>query len=370
MELPLELLRFTGLDVLELRRQRTNPGPPAAPVPRELPGAALPRAAVSPRAAPPLGGSVRAVRLDNDIRARQRIGRNLLWRLPSDAGMNEQPYQTVGSERGGLRYWTAQDALIAFSARYGRRILAGSQHRLGRVVIVKGARHLRHEVGGRGEVSASDRDGEIATDLIARIFGHCPYGLASDGRCPCALRTFDSAMLLVDQALRAAHLAVAVERNTIRTAASPRLGAATPDRAHLVRQPTSTTEVQSYCPTAPIVRRSRPTGGESLRMADALTYAVILEPDPSDLGFNVHIPAFPRVHTQGEDVEDALRNAREAIELEIKVMLERGETLPRSDGDADIRIERVAVTPPPPNLRPPGEYPGRAEQNPEQQRWL
>jgi predicted RNase H-like HicB family nuclease len=81
-------------------------------------------------------------------------------------------------------------------------------------------------------------------------------------------------------------------------------------------------------------------------MAEALRYAVILEPDPLDGGFNVHIPAFPHAHTQGDDVEDALRNAREVIELEIEVMLERGETLPDSDGDADIRIERVAVTRP------------------------
>jgi predicted RNase H-like HicB family nuclease len=39
-------------------------------------------------------------------------------------------------------------------------------------------------------------------------------------------------------------------------------------------------------------------------------------------------------------------NAREVIELEIEVIIERGETLPEPDGDADIRIERVAVTPP------------------------
>jgi len=81
-------------------------------------------------------------------------------------------------------------------------------------------------------------------------------------------------------------------------------------------------------------------------MVDELRYAVILEPDPLDGGFNVHIPAFPHAHTQGDDVEDALRNAREIIALEIEVMLERGEALPPSDGDADIRIERVAVTPP------------------------
>jgi antitoxin HicB len=89
-----------------------------------------------------------------------------------------------------------------------------------------------------------------------------------------------------------------------------------------------------------------PLEGESCSMAEALRYAVILEPDPLDGGFNVHIPAFPHAHTQGDDVEDALRNAREVIELEIEVMIERGETLPEPDGDADIRIERVAITPP------------------------
>ena len=81
-------------------------------------------------------------------------------------------------------------------------------------------------------------------------------------------------------------------------------------------------------------------------MLKALQYAVILKLDLLDGGFNVHIPAFPHAHTRGDNMEDALRNAREVIELEIEVMTERGETFPESDGDADIRIERVAVTPP------------------------
>ena len=81
-------------------------------------------------------------------------------------------------------------------------------------------------------------------------------------------------------------------------------------------------------------------------MAEALRYAVILKSDPLDGGFNVHIPAFPHAHTQGDDVEEALRNAREVIELEIEAMIQRGETFPESDGDADIRIERVAMTTP------------------------
>jgi predicted RNase H-like HicB family nuclease len=66
-------------------------------------------------------------------------------------------------------------------------------------------------------------------------------------------------------------------------------------------------------------------------MAEALGYAVVLEPDPLDGGFNVHIPAFPHAHTQGDDVADAPRNAGGVIELEMEVMLERGETLPDSE---------------------------------------
>jgi predicted RNase H-like HicB family nuclease len=40
------------------------------------------------------------------------------------------------------------------------------------------------------------------------------------------------------------------------------------------------------------------------------------------------------------------RHAREVIALEIEAMTERGEYLPAPDGDAEIRVERVVVTPP------------------------
>jgi predicted RNase H-like HicB family nuclease len=56
---------------------------------------------------------------------------------------------------------------------------------------------------------------------------------------------------------------------------------------------------------------------------------VILEADADDGGFVVQIPAFPHAHTQGDDVEDALANAREVIELEIEVATERGDDLPK-----------------------------------------
>jgi antitoxin HicB len=78
---------------------------------------------------------------------------------------------------------------------------------------------------------------------------------------------------------------------------------------------------------------------------DALSYRVILEPDEDDGGFNVIIPAFPTAHTQGDDVEDALRNAREVIELELGYLGEKGLPIPPSDAE-NIRVERVTVVPP------------------------
>jgi predicted RNase H-like HicB family nuclease len=81
-------------------------------------------------------------------------------------------------------------------------------------------------------------------------------------------------------------------------------------------------------------------------MAEPLAYRVILEAEPNDGGFVVRIPAFPYAHKQGEDVADALRNAREAIELEIEVASERGEDPPAPDADVPVRVERVVVVPP------------------------
>ena len=84
----------------------------------------------------------------------------------------------------------------------------------------------------------------------------------------------------------------------------------------------------------------------SAAMADPLAYRVILEADADDGGFSVRIPAFPHAHTQGNDVDDALANAREVIELEIEVAMERGEELPAPDADVPVRVERVVVVPP------------------------
>jgi len=76
-------------------------------------------------------------------------------------------------------------------------------------------------------------------------------------------------------------------------------------------------------------------------MADSLAYRVFLEPDED--GYRAIIPAFPRVFTCGDSAEDALRMAKDAIELEISAARDRGEDLPEPDGDVEFRTERVVI---------------------------
>jgi len=74
----------------------------------------------------------------------------------------------------------------------------------------------------------------------------------------------------------------------------------------------------------------------------ALAYAVILEPE-AEGGYSVSVPAFPEIHTQGEDVEDALAMARDAIQLSIAVRRDEGDGIPAPDADA-VRVERVIIS--------------------------
>ncbi len=98
----------------------------------------------------------------------------------------------------------------------------------------------------------------------------------------------------------------------------------------------------------PPKRRKKGTAGnyepieEQYHIMDALSYRVILEPDEDDGGFNVIIPAFPTAHTQGDDVEDALGNAREVIALELGFLRDKGLPIPPSDAE-NVRLERVTV---------------------------
>jgi antitoxin HicB len=57
-------------------------------------------------------------------------------------------------------------------------------------------------------------------------------------------------------------------------------------------------------------------------------YTVVLLPEPEEGGFSVLVPALPGCLTQGETVDEALTNAREAIGLHLRALTRDGEPVP------------------------------------------
>ncbi len=57
-------------------------------------------------------------------------------------------------------------------------------------------------------------------------------------------------------------------------------------------------------------------------------YTILLTPDLEEGGYVVHVPALPGCHTQGDTLEEAIANAREAIAAWIKSAEKDGEAIP------------------------------------------
>ncbi len=74
------------------------------------------------------------------------------------------------------------------------------------------------------------------------------------------------------------------------------------------------------------------------------TYTIVLRREPEG-GFTVRVPALPEIVTYGEDEQEALAMAKDAIELCLLSRAERGEDIPDSDPDrAGVVIHSVSVT--------------------------
>lgn len=72
-----------------------------------------------------------------------------------------------------------------------------------------------------------------------------------------------------------------------------------------------------------------------------MDFKVLLERDEEYGGYVVTCPSIQGCHSQGKTAEEALANIREAIELCLEVMRERGEELPDPNGTL---IGSVVVT--------------------------
>lgn len=61
-------------------------------------------------------------------------------------------------------------------------------------------------------------------------------------------------------------------------------------------------------------------------MARAREVELIFEPEEEG-GYHVYAPDLPGLHTQGEDLEDAMANAQEALSLYVEGLREEGRSL-------------------------------------------
>ncbi len=70
------------------------------------------------------------------------------------------------------------------------------------------------------------------------------------------------------------------------------------------------------------------------------TFTIVLEPEQEG-GFTVRVPALPEIVSYGNDEQDALEKAKDAIQLVLEDRAARGELIP--NGEA-ARIREVTVT--------------------------
>ena len=73
-------------------------------------------------------------------------------------------------------------------------------------------------------------------------------------------------------------------------------------------------------------------------------YTVFIMPgEPDEGGYWVKVPALPGCATQGETVEEALTNAKEAIEAYVLSLKDRGLVVPEEGMDSSGLISMVSV---------------------------
>jgi predicted RNase H-like HicB family nuclease len=72
------------------------------------------------------------------------------------------------------------------------------------------------------------------------------------------------------------------------------------------------------------------------------TYKILLHKEPEG-GFTVTVPALPGCITYGEDVDEAITMAKEALELYIEVLQERGEIVPDDRNTLEYSLNLAAV---------------------------
>ena len=70
-------------------------------------------------------------------------------------------------------------------------------------------------------------------------------------------------------------------------------------------------------------------------------YTVMLLPDSEDGGYTVIVPALPGCVTEGDNIEEALENARDAIRLYLDDLEAEGEPIPVESAPPELAAVEV-----------------------------
>jgi predicted RNase H-like HicB family nuclease len=68
-----------------------------------------------------------------------------------------------------------------------------------------------------------------------------------------------------------------------------------------------------------------------------LTYRILLRKEPEG-GYTVLVPVLPGCITYGKTIEEAIKMAKEAIELYLESMIENGEEIPTEEGTLEYTL--------------------------------
>jgi len=70
------------------------------------------------------------------------------------------------------------------------------------------------------------------------------------------------------------------------------------------------------------------------------TYTVVLFPEPQG-GFTVEVPALPGCFSQGQAINEALRNAEEAILCHLESLTQHGDPIPKEGSIIPLNTEEL-----------------------------
>lgn len=72
------------------------------------------------------------------------------------------------------------------------------------------------------------------------------------------------------------------------------------------------------------------------------TYKILLHKEPEG-GYTATVPALPGCITYGEDIEEAMAMAREAVELYVEELQSRGEVIPDDRDTLEYSLNLVTA---------------------------